>query len=422
MQQQQQPSDVDDGRGDSDLPSSLPSYTPASSSQSISGASLYSYKRLNQSLAEPDADASPRQWNSRPGIHRRSTSARSTDTAAWNDPHLSRLQPSPSEGMRSMTFRDGAGFQMQTEQDQAMRPLATTGTSMTVAGRQAAASVAQISAAQFAASTGGLSMDTALLARVSGTDPSLMGSEDIKQIMRTPDLLSIYQKLQEEDDRRQRRLERNRASARVRREKKKGMVETYEGEVSKLETALNILKKHEFGTGDAHELATALEYGSGEHLRNALLSKDAKMELMARILGQHSKNTDAIRRANAENQALIAVASNRSELFLSLRTQLGLTDTQCQRIASLAIPAGEEARKLDAILKCFSALQAHDWLYVPGIETILHQSRNTMTPHQFQKFLSWTLENQPSIDQLQFLPTASASDSEKDLAFTFSED
>ena len=101
-------------------------------------------------------------------------------------------------------------------------------------------------------------MDTALLARVSGTDPSPMGSEDIKQIMRTPDLLSIYQKLQEEDDRRQRRLERNRASARVRREKKKGMVETYEGEVSKLETALNILKKHEFGTRNARELAAAL--------------------------------------------------------------------------------------------------------------------------------------------------------------------
>ena len=256
--QEQQPSDVDDGRGDSDLPSSLPSYMPASSSQSISGASLYSYKRLNQSLAKPDADGSPRQWNTRPVIDRRSTSARSTDTAALNDSHLSRLQPSPSEGMRSMTFRDGGGFQMQTEQDQAMRPIATTGTSMTVAGRQTAASVSQISAAQFAASTGGLSMDTALLARVSGTDPSLMGSEDIKQIMRTPDLLSIYQKLQEEDDRRQRRLERNRASARVRREKKKGMVETYEGEVSKLETALNILKKHEFGTGNARELATAL--------------------------------------------------------------------------------------------------------------------------------------------------------------------
>ncbi|KAJ8518984.1 hypothetical protein ON010_g18135 [Phytophthora cinnamomi] len=135
------------------------------------------------------------------------------------------------------------------------------------------------------------------------------------------------------------------------------------------------------------------EYSSGEHLRHAQMSKDAKMELMARILGQHSRNTDAvragiagyviyvtrvltgvgvvwlqIRRANAENQALIAVASDNSEFSQALRAQLGLTDDQCQRLASLAVPASEEARKLDAIRKCFSALRAHDWLYVPGIE------------------------------------------------------
>ncbi|CAH0514791.1 unnamed protein product [Peronospora belbahrii] len=263
-------------------------------------------------------------------------------------------------------------------------------------------------------------MDTALLARVSGTDPSLMGSEEIQQIMRTPDLLSIYQKLQEEDDRRQRRLERNRASARVRREKKKGMVETYEGEVAKLESSLNMLKNHEFGTGNAQELATALQNSSGEYLRHALMSKDAKMELMARILGQHSRNTEAIRRANAENQALIAVASDNSKLFLSLRAQLGLTNEQCQRIANFNASASEEARKLDVIRKCFSALRAHDWLYVPGIETILHQTRNTMTPHQFQKLLSWSVENRPSIDQLQFVSTPSVC--EQDLTFIFSED
>ncbi|CAI5744952.1 unnamed protein product [Peronospora destructor] len=323
--------------------------------------------------------------------------------------------------MRGMTFQEenvGTSFQMMPGTDK--RTISTSsGISMTPEGTTL---VSQISAAQFAASTGGLAMDTALLARVSGTDPSLVGSEEIKQIMRTPDLLSIYQKLQEEDDRRQRRLERNRASARVRREKKKGMVETYEGEVSKLESLLNMLKNHEFGTGNEEELATALENSSAEHLRHALMSKDAKMELMARILGQHSRNTDAIRRANAENQALIAAASDNAELFLSLRTQLGLTDDQCQRIASFSVPASDEALKLDAIRKCFSALRAHDWLYVPGIETILHQSRNAMSTHQFQKFLSWSVENRPSIDQLQFMPTSSVAESEKDLTFIFSED
>ncbi|KAL3669527.1 hypothetical protein V7S43_004914 [Phytophthora oleae] len=412
--------------GEGDLPSSLPSYMPPLS-QGVSAGLPFGYNLLNQSGPKTDADAAQRQWKS-PAPQNQfmfmGNNARPTGAEASKGSVSITAHPSPSEGMRGMSFQEGgasAGYQMMADG----KAGAPTAAGMPVAlklGRQDATPASQISAAQFSAGTGGLSMDTALLARVSGTDPSLMGTEEIKQIMRTPDLLSIYQKLQEEDDRRQRRLERNRASARVRREKKKGMVETYEGEVSKLESSLNMLKNHEFGTGNAEELATALEYSSGEHLRHALMSKDAKMELMARILGQHSRDTDAIRRANAENQALIAVATDNSELFRSLRAQLGLTPEQCQQLARLAIPASDEARKLDAIRKCFSALRAHDWLYVPGIETILHQSRNTMTPHQFQRFLSWSVENRPSIDRLQFVPTPSAPQSEKDLSFIFSED
>ncbi|KAF1777375.1 Basic-leucine zipper domain [Phytophthora cactorum] len=278
--------------GDGDLPSSLPSYMPTSS-QSASTASLLG--------AKPDVDAAQRQWKV-PGQNQfmyMGNGARPAGAEAVKGTGPSGAQPSPSEGMRGMTFQEGGGYQMMVADGKAAAP-APTVAGLPVAlklGRQDATSASQISAAQFAASTGGLAMDTALLAR----------------------------KLQEEDDRRQRRLERNRASARVRREKKKGMVETYEGEVSKLESSLNMLKNHEFGTGNAQELATALEYSSGEHLRHAQMSKDAKMELMARILDQHSRNTDAIRRSNAENQALIAVAVDNSEFSRALRAQLGLT-------------------------------------------------------------------------------------------------
>lgn len=410
------------GTQDGDLPSSLPSYMPTSS-QGASTSLPFGYNILNQSGVKPGADAAQHQWKGpvQNQLMYMGNSARPAGLVATKNTGLAGAQASPFEGVRGITFQEGGSYQMMAADGKAAAP---TAAGMPVAlklGRQDGTPASQISAAQFAASTGGLAMDTALLARVSGTDPSLMGSEEIKQIMRTPDLLSIYQKLQEEDDRRQRRLERNRASARVRREKKKGMVETYETEVSKLESSLNMLKSHEFGTGNAQELATALEYSSGEHLRHAQMSKEAKMELMARILGQHSCNTDAIRRSNAENQALIAVAVDNSEFSRALRAQLGLTPEQCQRLASLAVPTCQEARKLDAIRKCFSALRAHDWLYVPGIETVLHQSRNTMTSHQFQKFLSWSVENRASIDRLQFVPTSSA-EAEKDLEFIFSED
>lgn len=250
------------GGGDGDLPSSLPSYMPASSQGAPAGLP-FGYNLLSQAGAKSDADAAQRQWKAAPmqpqfmfvGAGARPAGAETAKPGGG-------AQPSPSEGMRGMSFQDGggggaAGFQMLQADGKAPTAIAPAPVGLKL-GQQGGTPASQISAAQFAASTGGLAMDTALLARVSGTDPSLMGSEEIKQIMRTPDLLSIYQKLQEEDDRRQRRLERNRASARVRREKKKGMVETYEAEVSKLESSLNMLKNHQFGTGNADELATAL--------------------------------------------------------------------------------------------------------------------------------------------------------------------
>ncbi|RLN57044.1 hypothetical protein BBJ29_001348 [Phytophthora kernoviae] len=275
------------GHGDGDLPSSLPSYIP-SSQGAPTGGPTFGYNLLNQHTATSETADTQRQWKTPNQFMFLNADRPNNQSVSKTGGRSDNMQASPSTGVRTMSFQEraapSAGFQaLGTDEKPVTLKL----------GRQDVTPNSQISAAQFAASTGGLAMDTALLARVSGTDPAAMGSEEIKQIMRTPDLLSIYQKLQEEDDRRQRRLERNRASARVRREKKKGMVETYEGEVSKLESSLNLLKSHTFGAGQAQELASALEYSSGEHLRHALMSKEAKMELMARILGQHSRNTDA---------------------------------------------------------------------------------------------------------------------------------
>ncbi|CAN0427443.1 unnamed protein product, partial [Ectocarpus fasciculatus] len=49
------------------------------------------------------------------------------------------------------------------------------------------------------------------------------------------------------DERRSRRLERNRASARVRRQRKKNMAELYEKEVARLEACIGTLRAHVWG-------------------------------------------------------------------------------------------------------------------------------------------------------------------------------
>lgn len=65
---------------------------------------------------------------------------------------------------------------------------------------------------------------------------------------------------------------------------------------------------------------------------------------------------------------MVATATEDGELFRTLRTQLRLSDEQCRQLHGLTHHVREEARKLDAIAKCFSALRAHDWLFFSGTE------------------------------------------------------
>lgn len=53
-------------------------------------------------------------------------------------------------------------------------------------------------------------------------------------------------------------MERNRASARVRRQRKKDMVDLYEREVARLERAIKTLQMHVWGGGEGVALAEAL--------------------------------------------------------------------------------------------------------------------------------------------------------------------
>lgn len=54
------------------------------------------------------------------------------------------------------------------------------------------------------------------------------------------------------------RLERNRASARVRRQRKKSMAELYEKEVARLKKCIDTLRTHVWGAGEGLALAEAL--------------------------------------------------------------------------------------------------------------------------------------------------------------------
>lgn len=204
-----------------DLPSSLPSYMPPTNTQnampSYYGGGGGSGRRSDNPYGNAGGDGMPSsakrqaptgQWQTPPQFLYAASSNPSsmgrpgiaTGAAAQAKAGRENGSTSPSTGIRGMTFTEGGQLFAGTGMEDKSGVMGGGG-GMKMTRQE----IGGISAAQFAASTGGLTMDTALLARVSGTDPSQVGTEEIKQIMRTPDLLSIYQKLQEEDDRRQRR-------------------------------------------------------------------------------------------------------------------------------------------------------------------------------------------------------------------------
>ncbi|RHY97178.1 hypothetical protein DYB35_004482 [Aphanomyces astaci] len=110
----------------------------------------------------------------------------------------------------------------------------------------------------FADGTHGLVLDKSVLSKLLVRDESEISDEQIRSIMHNKELLTIYKKLQEEETKRQKRLDNNRKTAQMRRKKKKGLVETYETQVSELETILAKIHAHRFGQGDVQTLVDAL--------------------------------------------------------------------------------------------------------------------------------------------------------------------
>lgn len=99
-----------------------------------------------------------------------------------------------------------------------------------------------------------------------------------------PDLSSYSSQVNDEEDKRKKRLARNRASARLRRLKKKNLVDSYEGEVGILESALSKLRSHQWGSDiiDHEVLIEALSMERGQQP----LTPEGRRELIQSILNQ----------------------------------------------------------------------------------------------------------------------------------------
>mmetsp|Transcript_20799 Transcript_20799/g.31231 ORF Transcript_20799/g.31231 Transcript_20799/m.31231 type:complete len:347 (-) Transcript_20799:556-1596(-) len=259
-----------------------------------------------------------------------------------------------------------------------------------------------------------------------------------------PDMSAYAAKANDEEAKRLKRLARNRASARLRRLRKKNLVESYEAEVGVLEASLTKLRAHRWGVGiDSDALLEALSMDRGQQKIDSAKRK----ELITSILSQQKEQVQNVMDCQLENMVLgwIARQGNDSDgndntisvgdvsmdkvidekmenggdsdsgdtldsLAAELNSVLKLTPDQKKQLAKATEGVEEERKAIEVVDTSLSALLSNPWLMNNGIEECMNQFTSIMNPTQMSKFMLWADHNAEAIDQLDYVnaPPANA--------------
>jgi hypothetical protein len=230
-----------------------------------------------------------------------------------------------------------------------------------------------------------------------------------------PDINSYAKRAVIEEDKRQKRLARNRASARLRRLKKKNLVDSYEAEVGVLETSLAKLRDHRWGIGtDINALLEALSMDRGQQK----MDPEKRKELITSILTQQSEQVHNVLECQMENYLLKLLASDDldteedkefSEMTNELKDVLQLTPQQCQKLRESTKGIEEEMKAIDTIESCLSELLNNSWLMNQGVEESTEPFMSILNQGQISKFLLWTDHNSDAIESLDYLHVSPSS-------------
>lgn len=239
--------------------------------------------------------------------------------------------------------------------------------------------------------------------------------------------------MDDEEAKRLKRLARNRASARLRRLRKKNLVESYEAEVGVLESSLGKLKAHKWGVGgDASAVLEALSMDRGQQK----IDSEKRKELITSILGQQREQVRSLMDCQLETMILGRIAqydpngvesngdetaadsnmmdsklkTEMDELSAELNQILDLTPEQKEKLRNSTKGLEDERRAIEVIDESLLALMSNSWLFNNGIEQCTDQFTEILNPTQVSKFLLWADQNSEAIDQLDYVnaPPANA--------------
>lgn len=233
-----------------------------------------------------------------------------------------------------------------------------------------------------------------------------------------------------DEERRQKRLARNRASARVRRMRKKTLVDAYELDVQRLEKSVQQLKAHRWGEGREATLREALGMDTASRpLAERAHSAAQVRELRKSLAKQMSSHVEGMEESLLEAFVLPLVAGARSNLDPQGgsdseigQIEKGLADAlgmdprslpqECnpglyeQHLGQQNIGATEllELRVLSKIYRC-TLNKLPDLLNLPTVDNSLSAFVDAATQPQMAKLVSWAETNRESVGQLPVCET-----------------
>jgi len=211
--------------------------------------------------------------------------------------------------------------------------------------------------------------------------------------MSLPDMTSYG--AQQDEEKRQKRLARNRASAKLRRLRKKNLVDAYETEVGILEKTLKQLQAHEWGTMDnPRALTEALSMDRGQQVLTAEERRQAAADILQQQLDYLNMLEELI-----QEQFILQKARDHPELQ-DLKEALGLTPQQLDQLAQAHSGWEEEWEALQTVKASLQAMKDNNWLWNTGCLSIVEEFMSVLHKNQISKFLLWADHNVEAIDEL----------------------
>jgi hypothetical protein len=259
--------------------------------------------------------------------------------------------------------------------------------------------------------TTSFSHPTSILPMNTTTTTTTKQQQQQQRSVSLPDMSSYA--AQQEDEKRQKRLARNRASARLRRLRKKNLVDAYEVEVGHLEKTMAQLQQHEWGcTSSSHTtgvqsatvLAEALSMDRGQQKLSVAERNKAATDILQQQLQFLQQLEDLMQEQYVLQQVaqftLNGSESNGLNEWKDLQETLQLSPDQCQQIVDQAAGWESEWQALQTVKSSLVAMRDNDWLWNEGCAGITDQFMAILHSNQISKLLLWADHNAETIEEL----------------------